>query len=162
VHHPWVPTVLQFSAPTCAALALTYNLCELNAEGFPFVFSSSCFPMPHPCPPSTATWTGRSGLPPRLRSLQRPLPKLIVAPRPLSRCPPLPLRPTAGGDPLPARAAADSRYLVRSCIHRFSLQFSAVTAPFFTPHPSSLRWSTGRSSELPPRLCSALPNILHR
>jgi hypothetical protein len=26
------------------ALALTYNLYELNAKGFPFVFSSSCFP----------------------------------------------------------------------------------------------------------------------
>jgi hypothetical protein len=34
---PW------FSAPTCVILALAYNLCELNAEGFPFVFSSSCF-----------------------------------------------------------------------------------------------------------------------
>jgi hypothetical protein len=43
VHHPRVMTVPWFSVPTCAALALTYNLCELNAEGFPFTFSPSCF-----------------------------------------------------------------------------------------------------------------------
>jgi hypothetical protein len=34
------------STPTCAALALAYNLRELNAESFPFKFSSSCFPSP--------------------------------------------------------------------------------------------------------------------
>jgi hypothetical protein len=43
-HRSRVPTALRFSAPTCAALALAYNLCELNAEGFPFVFSFSSFP----------------------------------------------------------------------------------------------------------------------
>jgi hypothetical protein len=42
VHRPWVLTVPQFSAPMCAALTLSYIICELNAEGFPFVFSSSC------------------------------------------------------------------------------------------------------------------------
>jgi hypothetical protein len=41
-HRSWVPTAPQFSVPTCAALALAYNLCELNADGFPFTFSSSC------------------------------------------------------------------------------------------------------------------------
>jgi hypothetical protein len=29
-----------------AALALAYNLCELNTEGFLFTFSSLCFPSP--------------------------------------------------------------------------------------------------------------------
>jgi hypothetical protein len=44
MHRPWVPTAPWFSAPTCATLALAYNLYELNVEGFPFTFSSLCFP----------------------------------------------------------------------------------------------------------------------
>jgi hypothetical protein len=43
VHHPRVSTAPWFSAPTWAALTLAYNLCELDAEGFPFAFSPSCF-----------------------------------------------------------------------------------------------------------------------
>jgi hypothetical protein len=30
--------------PSCAAITLSYNIYELNAEGFLFAFSSSCFP----------------------------------------------------------------------------------------------------------------------
>jgi hypothetical protein len=44
VHRPRVLTAPRFSTSTCAALVLAYNLCELNAEGFPFSFSSLCFP----------------------------------------------------------------------------------------------------------------------
>jgi hypothetical protein len=129
-HRSWVPTAPQFSVPTCAALALAYILCELDAEGFPFVFSFSCFPLPHPCPMSTAVRTGRSKLPLRPPSPQRPPPKLTVAPRPLSRCPPLPLRPAAGGVPPLARAALDDPYLVSSSIRRFSLRFTVATSSF--------------------------------
>jgi hypothetical protein len=49
-HCPQVLTAPWFFAPTCAALMLAYNLYELNAEGFPFAFSSSCF---HTAPLST-------------------------------------------------------------------------------------------------------------
>jgi hypothetical protein len=44
MQRPRVLTTPRFSALMCAALALAYNLCELNANGFPFMFSSSCFP----------------------------------------------------------------------------------------------------------------------
>jgi hypothetical protein len=44
VHRPRVLTAPRFSTPTCSTLALAYNLCELNTEGFPFTFSSLCFP----------------------------------------------------------------------------------------------------------------------
>jgi hypothetical protein len=44
VHRPWVPTMLWSSAPMCATLMLAYNTYELNVEGFPCTFSSSCFP----------------------------------------------------------------------------------------------------------------------
>jgi hypothetical protein len=46
-------TVPQFSVPTCTAhLTIAYTICELNTEGFPFVFSSSCSPLPLPYPSS--------------------------------------------------------------------------------------------------------------
>jgi hypothetical protein len=44
---------------------------------------------------------------------------------------------------------------VSSSIRRFSLRFTAAASPSYPPHPSSLRRSTGRSSEPPPRPCSA-------
>jgi hypothetical protein len=37
---PQAPTAHSFALPTCVALTLAYNHCELHAEGFPFVFSS--------------------------------------------------------------------------------------------------------------------------
>jgi hypothetical protein len=123
----YFPNVPRLSAPTCAALALTYNLCELNTEGFPFAFSSSCFPSLHPYPPSTTAQIGRSDLPPRPPSPQGPPPKLTIAPRPLSRRPPLLLRPAAGVVPPLTRATVDGPYLVSSSIHRFSLRFTATT-----------------------------------
>jgi hypothetical protein len=143
------------------------RLFDLRAQRRRIPFSVLLFVLPIalPCPPRTATWTGHFDLPLRLPSPQRAPPMLIAAPRPLSRHPPLLLRPAAGGVPPPARATEDGPYLVSSSIYRFSLRFTVATTPFDPPpppHPSSFHRSTGMSSELPPRLCFARPDTLHR
>jgi hypothetical protein len=59
-------------------------------------------------------------------------------------------------------ASAECATPVSSSIRRFSLRFTTAAAPFYPPHPSSLRKSTGRSSKPPLCLYSARPDTLHR
>jgi hypothetical protein len=161
MHHPQVPTAPRFSAPTCAALALAYNLCELNAEGFPFAFSSSCFPAAplsteHRCADRQLQLSPEAAFA-ATTSTQAHYGSLTSEPVP-STTPPVCRRwyPSARtcccGWPIPSELLHPP---LLSLIHR-----SHNT--LFPPHPSSLRRSTGRSSEPPPHLCSARPDTLHR
>jgi hypothetical protein len=144
--------------PSCSPITSASSTLKASPSHSPL-----CASPPHPCPPSTAAWTGRSGFHPRLPSPQWPPPKLAVAPWSLSRYALLPLRPATTGVPPPARAAVDVPYLVSSSICRFPLprpqhpfspspfllvqehrkELRAATAPLLCPprHPSLVRAS---------------------
>jgi hypothetical protein len=149
-------------APTCAALALTYNLCALNVEGFPFAFSSSCFPSPHPCPLSATARTGHSGRPPRPLSPPWPPPELTSTPRPSSRRPPPLLRPATYGyippDACPRGAPLARELPTLRPINWASLRHSCPSTP---PRPVRIASSPKSASTAVVRHDPSAPPLFH-
>jgi hypothetical protein len=160
VHRPRVLTAPWFSTSTCAALVLAYNLCELNAEGFPFSFSSLCFPAApmsteHRCVDRTlrlspeAAFTAMTSAQAHCRSLISESLRSATPPTYHQWCPSA--RTRCRGCPIPSELL---HLPLPSSIHRGH-------NTLFPPHLSCLCRSTGRSSEPPLRLCSARPDTLH-